>query len=87
MTRRPPRLPERPSFGDLQSCPGKIPFFSRRVAKQRARELRQADGNDGMHAYRCSCCGYYHVGHAAGQATGVRHTDRLYRAPQRKERS
>lgn len=85
MTRRPPRLPEHPSFGDAQSCPGKIPFFNKRIAKQRARELR-TDGN-GMHAYRCSACGYWHLGHAAGKATNWRHTDRLYQAPPREERA
>lgn len=84
MTRRPPRLPERPSFGDAQSCPGKIPFFSRRVAKQRARELR-TEGN-GMHAYRCSACSYWHLGHDPGHATDKRHTDRLYQVP-REERA
>lgn len=84
MTRRPPRLPERPSHGDAKSCPGKVQFFEEHVAKQRAREIRELEGVD-MHAYRCSACGYHHIGHAAGEATGVRHTDRLYQAPPRKE--
>lgn len=86
MSRRPPRLPERPSHGDMKSCPGKVPFFSERVAKQRAREIREAEGTD-MHAYRCSFCGYYHLGHAAGQATDWRHTDRLYQLPPREEKA
>lgn len=82
MTRRPPRLPERPSHGDVQSCPGKVPFFEERVAKQRAREIRESEGTD-MHSYPCTACGYYHLGHGAGNATGVRHEDRLYGLPLR----
>ena len=80
MTRRPPRLPECPSFGDLRSCPGKVIFFERRVAKRRASELRKAEGG-GIHAYRCSACGYWHVGHEAGRATEQRHEDRFYQLP------
>lgn len=80
MTRRPSRLPERPSHGDMQSCPGKIPFFEERVAKQRAREIREAEDTD-MHAYCCSSCGYWHLGHAAGRGTSWRHEDRLFQVP------
>jgi hypothetical protein len=83
VTRRPPRLPERPSFADVQSCNGKIPFFARKVAKQRAREINAAEGTN-MRAYRCSACGYYHLGHAPGASAGIRHTDRLFQTPQRK---
>ncbi len=86
MTRRPPRQPERPSHGDMQSCPGKVPFFSERVAKQRAREIRETDGTD-MPAYPCSACSWWHLGHGIGQTTGVLPAVRLFQAPSRKERS
>lgn len=85
MSRRRARVPKPPSYGDRQSCPEKITFFAEKTAKQRARELSEAGASGDMHAYECSNCGYWHLGHAAGEATGIRHADRWFWLPARRD--
>lgn len=83
MSRRRARIPEQPTWYDRQTCPGKVPFQTEAVAKQRVRELRDADPGCGMHAYRCSNCGSWHLGHEMGRATGIRYMDRWFQLPAR----
>jgi hypothetical protein len=82
MSRRERPLTATPSWGDRQSCTGKASFFDKRSAKRRASEIRKHTGED-LHAYRCTACAGWHLGHAAGQGAGVRHADLAFRAPAR----
>lgn len=60
----------RPS--DAEVCAGKTRFPSRRAAKARANKIRTS-GGDHMHPYQCRNCQQWHLGHAPGQGTGLRH--------------
>lgn len=85
MTRRPRPVTGTPAYGDVATCAGKKPFFDKRMAKRRA-EIRQ-DSGTAMRANRCTACGNWHLGHAPGQWTGLRHADRLYRLPDGRDAS
>lgn len=85
MSRRRARIPQQPTWGDRQTCPGKVSFQAEAVAKQRARELCETDPGCDLHAYLCSACGSWHLGHEAGNATGIRHADRWFGLPARGE--
>lgn len=44
----------------VSSCT-KVAFYTRRQAKEKARELKSVRGH--MRPYRCDDCGFWHIGH------------------------
>ncbi|WP_045562695.1 hypothetical protein [Streptomyces sp. FxanaA7] len=53
------------------SCLGKVRYFSRSLARRRARQIRRT-GGDRLRPYECRFCGLHHLGHLPGQATHLR---------------
>ena len=58
----------------VYSCEGKAKIPTRAIAKQRANKIRTT-GGDALQVYQCTACGFWHLGHRGGNATGYRHID------------
>lgn len=59
---------------DARSCPGKVRFATKELATGRHTAINAITGDD-MHVYDCTACGWIHLGHEVGAATGLRHRD------------
>lgn len=46
-----------------RGCEGKKQYQSRDYARRRCRVIRRLTGDRDLHAYRCTHCPYFHVGH------------------------
>lgn len=44
------------------TCPGKVRYLKRTHAKQFAKAMRKR-GGELLHAYQCTACGLWHLGH------------------------
>lgn len=59
---------------DARSCPGKVRYATKEQAMGRYTAINAITGDD-MHAYDCTACGWIHLGHGVGAATGRRHVN------------
>jgi hypothetical protein len=57
---------------DARSCPGKVRYATKELAVGRHTTINAITGEN-MRAYDCTACGWIHLGHEVGAATGLRH--------------
>ena len=53
------------------ACLGKSRFYTRSIARRRARQIRR-EGGPRLRPYACDFCGLHHLGHRPGHATYLR---------------